>query len=515
MKGEEGMVAITRRILHNSLCLLVFLLVMQVSSSALHPSSFIPHPASQSDDEHRLIDLRKLCHGLRVTNSLRDEDVTVVMNEETVMEAARQIVGLEILMANGGLLRVTSLDGQLKPAAAQIKIGVQAKSTVSVNLLLSGYLGAAEIKDNALHIPFRITDISLANNIVSSLFLKTFLGDWVSPSKWNDELPPLEIPLEVAGAMQIPAGTLNVDSSPPMEISTPLYSSALKLSITSFFVLDKRLAFGLRLVEESAAQIKSDPAIEAPSSGLGNNDQAALELEAARLSERLISHDDIRLIIHRRLISKFLEQIAAAYTIDFNILLKPGRIRSEEVNAGFKILNYTDVESGNGQADLNHLSIDGIKDGNIHLRVNGQGEIDSRLRGREFGVPYRLSPHTVFTIKDRIVPLQFVTEGERFIMRAVPGSTLPIMLRFTIKVAGRDIGITREVAVAMERWLKGIGMPSFLGREFSLPRRLELDAGGNLYVVKKEKLFLTLSKMRVLANEDVVEMTAEVAFTSR
>ena len=505
----------SRIMLKNLLCLFTYFLSMQ-SSTTLYSLSFIPHPSPQSEDENRLNDLRKLCHALRASDSLRNEDVIVVMKEKTVIEAARQIVGLEILLSNGGLLRVTSLDGELKPAAAMIKIGVQAKSSISVNLLLSGYLGPAEIKDNALLLPFRITDISLTNNSVSSLFLKTLIGDWGSPKKWNEELPPLEIPLEVAGAMQIPAGQLNIDSSPPMEISTPLYRSPLNLAITSFYVLDKRMAIGLRLVDGPGTPVKTNPPIEASLSGLNNYDQTALENEAAHLSERLTSHDDdMRLIIHRRVISKLLEQIASAYSVDFNILLKPGRIRSEEVEAGLKILNYTDVESGQGQADLNNLSVDGITDGNLYLRVSGQGEIDSRLRGREFGVPYRLSPHTVFTIKDRIVPLQFVTEGERFIMRAVPGSILPITLRFSIKVAGRDVGVTREVSVAMEKWLTGIGMPSFLGREFSLPRRLEVDAGGNFYVVKKEKLFLSLSKMRVVANEDAVEMTAEVAFTTR
>jgi len=504
----------SRIILKNLVCLLTYFFGMQ-SSTTLHPSSLIPHPTPQSEDENRLKDLRTLCHQLRVSDSLRNEDVIVVMNEETVIEAARQIVGLEIVMANGGLLRVTSLEGQLKPAAAMIKIGVQAKSSITINLLLTGYLGAAEIKDNALHIPFRISDISLTNNLVSSGFIKTFLGDWGTPNKWNKELPSLEIPLEVASEVQIPASQLNVDSSPPMEISTPLYRSPLNLAVTSFYLLDKRLAFGLRLVDAPGTPVKPNPAIEASISELNNYDLTALELEAARLSERLTSQDDMRLIIHRRVISKLLEQIAAAYSVDFNILLKPGRIRSEEVDAGVKILNYTDVEGGQGQADLNNLSVDGIKDGNLYLRVSGQGEIDSRLRGREFGVPYRLSPHTVFTIKDRIVPLQFVTEGERFIMRAVPGSMLPITLRFSIKVAGRDVGVTREVSVAMEKWLTGIGMPSFLGREFSLPRRLEVDAGGNFNVVKKEKLFLSLSKMRVIANEDTVETTAEVAFTTR
>ncbi|MCI0660606.1 MAG: hypothetical protein L0220_05980 [Acidobacteria bacterium] len=505
----------SRTILHNSLFLLTYFFGMQTSSSILHPSSFIPHPSShrQSEEEHRLNDLRKLCYALKASDSLRNEDVTVILNEETVIEVARQIVGLEIVMANGGLLRVTSLDGQLKPAAAIVKIGVQAKTSIAVNLLLTGSLGAAEIKENALQIPFRITDISLTYNPASSLFLKKILGDWVSPDKWNEELPPLEIPLEIAGAMEIPAGKINVDSSPPMEISTPLYRSPLNLAIRSFFVLEKRLVLGLHLVDRSGGTANSDPPKETSMSGLNNQDQASLEAEAARLSERLISRDDIRLTIHRRVISKLLEQIAAAYSVDFNIQLKPGRIRSVEVDAGLKIQNYTDVESGEGQADLNYLNIDGIADGNINLRVSGQGEIHSRLRGREFGVPYRLSPNTVFTIKDRIVPLQFVAEGERFMMRAMPGSTLPISLRFSMKVAGRDLGVTREITVGMEKWLNGIGMPSFLGREFSLPRRLELDAGGNLSVVKKERLLLTLSKMRVIANEDAVEMTADVAFT--
>jgi hypothetical protein len=219
--------------------------------------------------------------------------------------------------------------------------------------------------------------------------------------------------------------------------------------------------------------------------------------------------------LSRRVVSSLLEQTAAAYKTDFSIRLKPGRARAEEINAVVKIVNYTDVEGGDGRADVSHLSIDRIADGKIDLRLSGQGEADARLRGREYGVPYRLSPHTTFSIKDSLVPLQFVSEGERVILRATPGASLPISMRFSIRVAGRDVGINHNIRVGLDRWLNRVEIPSFFGREVSLPRKMEVDAGGNLYVTRKQKINFTLSKMRVNANDNAIDMIADAMFSTQ
>lgn len=495
----------------NKLYLTVLLLVLLFGCGARQVAF-----CGQVSDAMRLNELRRLRDELKLTDSLRHADVTVVMSEHTIMEAAKQIVGLEILMSNGGVLRITSVDGELKPAAAIVKIGVQARSTVTVDLSLTGRLGTGEIRDGVFQMPFQITDVSLASGRLSALFLRTLLGGWLSSKKWNEELPPLEIPLEIDEAIEIPASHIAVDGSPPMEISTPAYRSPLRFTITSLFVLAERLVLGLQMVDNSDAGESRKTALQTSSTASGASgagDLHALEKEIARLSDNLVSNGDLTVRLDRRVISRLLEQIAAAHRTDFDLRLKAGRVRAEEVTAVVKVLNYTDVESGEGHADVSSLSIDRIADGKVDLRLSLQGEADARMRGREYGIPYRLSPHTTFAVKDKIVPLQFVSDDERVILRAVPGTSLPISLRFSIKVAGRDVGINRDLVVQIDRWLNRIEIPSFFGREFSLPQKMEVDAGGNIYVTSKRKINFKLSKMRVIAHEGGVNMTAAVAFS--
>jgi hypothetical protein len=461
----------------------------------------------QFNEAQRLNELKRLRDELRLTDSLRDADVTVILSERTIIEAARQIVGLEILLANGGILRVTSVDGELKPAAAIVKIGVQAKSSVTLNLELTGRLGTGEIRNGVFQMPFRIVDVSLMNGRFSSLFLKTLLGSWLSPDKWEEELPPLEIPLEINEAMRIPPSRISVEGSLPMEITTPEYRSQLQFALTALFVLDKRLVVGLRMTGAGYDQNK----LRTSFTGTADDDSVALENEVARLGDNLTSHVDLRVRLSRRVMSRLLEQIAAAHTTDFDIRLKTGRVRAEEVTAVVKVLNYTDVEGGEGQADISRMSIDQITGGRVNLRLSAQGGIDARLRGREYGIPYRLSPRTAFSIKERIVPLQLISQSEGVILRAMPGASLPIDLRFIIKVAGRNVGINRQVAVQVDRWLNRVGIPSFFGREISLPRKMEVDAGGNVYITRKQKINFNLVKMRVNASEDAIDMVADVA----
>ncbi|MCI0664060.1 MAG: hypothetical protein L0220_23640, partial [Acidobacteria bacterium] len=289
-------------------------------------------------EAQRLNELRRLRDEIRLSDSLRSADVTVVMGERMITNAARQLVGLQILMSNGGILQLTSIECELKPAAAVVKIGVQAKSTVSVNLLLTGRLGTGEMRDDVFQVPFRITNVDLTNGPFTSLFLKTFLGSWLSPKKWNDELPPLEIPLEIAEAMQIRASRFNVEASPPMEISTPDYRSQLRFHISSLLVLDKRLALGLQMVQGPGPAGDGENVLRTSFPGSQDYDLPALENEVARLSENLASNSDLRLRLNRRVISRLLEQIAVAHGNDFSISLKPGRVRTEEVDTLVRVL---------------------------------------------------------------------------------------------------------------------------------------------------------------------------------
>jgi hypothetical protein len=124
----------------------------------------------------RLNELRRLRDQLQLTNSARDSDVTVILGERAVSEAAQQFVGLEFLLSDGSTLDITSVESELSAGAAAVKIGVQAKTSVIVNLQLIGRISSGEFENGALRMPLRVTDVKLMNGKFSSLFLKTLLG---------------------------------------------------------------------------------------------------------------------------------------------------------------------------------------------------------------------------------------------------------------------------------------------------------------------------------------------------
>jgi hypothetical protein len=464
--------------------------------------------AQQRNGSERLDELRRLRDQLQLTDAVRGSDVLIVMNERVLAEAARQLIGLEVVLSNGSTIRVTSIESELKTAAAMVKIGLQAKSSVTVNLQLIGRINSGELDKDSLRLPIRVTEVKLANGLFSSMLIKTIFGDWLKPETWNDELPAIELPLELTEAMRIPASKFDVAGELPMEISTPAFQPQLKFALTSLFVLDKRAVLALRMNGAAVNVIQTSYTSE------NNNDPIALEREIESMAKELNGAGDLRIRLGRRVLGELLVQLAAAQPNDFDIRLKQGRVRTEEVNAIVNITNYTDVESGQGRADISAISIDRIADGRIQVRMNGQGEIDAKLRGREYGIPYSLSPHITFAIKDQMLPMLFANDGDRVILRALPGASFPIDLRISAKVAGRDVGINRAVAVQADRWLNRIELPAFFGREIPLPRRVEVDVDGNWQVAKTQKLNYTITNLRLNASDDALDIVADVKLST-
>ena len=457
----------------------------------------------------RLNELRRLRDQLRLTDPLRDSDVVVILSERAISEAAKRLVGLEFLLSKGGVMRLTSVESELKTAAAVLKIGIQAKSSVNMNLQLTARINSGEFERGALRLPLRVTDVKLMNGGLSSLILRTLFDEWLDPKTWDKKLPEIEIPMEIAETLRVPAGRFDVAGDLPMEISTPEYQAPLKFAVTSLLALDKRAVVSLRLNQD--AQAKPIPVSYVGDIADANAvDPMALEDEIARMSEGLKSAGDFRAVLSRRLINALLASMTAAHKADFDIRLKRGRIRSEEVKVIVNVTNYTDVEGGEGRADMTQLDIESIADGKVTVRLSGQGEVDARLRGREYGVPYAISPHMSFSIKDQPLPLEFVGEGKKIFLRAAPGSTLPIDAQFNLKVAGHDVRFDRRSVAQADKWLNRVELPSFFDREISLPRKIKLDAGGHPHVTEIRNLGYTLSNMRVGAKDDAIEITADV-----
>lgn len=485
--------------------LLAMLLVLACGLSAVNAQ---PKP---SNDSLRLVELQRLRNELKANDSFRNADAVVILGERAIADAAKQFIGLEITLANGNQVQVNSIETSLTTGAALIKLGLQYKS---VKLMLFGRMASGEIKDGLMRMPIRVTEVKLQNGGISGLLVKTMFGEWLKPETWNDELPSLDLPLQLNEAMEIPPSQFSLAPSGegqiPMDISTPAYRAPLRMTLTSLLMLDKRALLALQI----------NPAASVDNSNVGGDgsnggDAAALESEIIRLSSGLIGAGDVRLRISRNLISSLLSQIAAQQNPDLNFKLKQGRVRANEIKAVVSILNYTDIENGDGQADVSELRIESIADGNVNVRLSGQGVIDARVKGREFGVPYGLSPRTNFAIIDQLIPLQFVSENGKVIFRASPGSALPINVRFSLDVAGREVGINRTEIVQADRWLSRVELPSLLNREIMIPRKMEIDAGGNMYVTNRQKLNYSLMNLRVAAANDALDVIADIKLDLR
>src|SRR5215475_4017384 len=214
-----------------------------------------PAFGQQINGYERMNELRRLRDQLQLADPLHDSDVLVILSDRVISEAAQRLVGLEFLMSRGGVLKVTSIQSYLQPAAATFRIGIQAKESVTMNLQLIGRLSSAEYQGGALRLPLKIIDVKLMNGGISGFFLKTIFGEWVNPRTWDIKIPAIEIPMEIAETMRIPPGRFDVKGDLPMEISTPEYQAPLKFNVTSMLALDKRAVVSLRLGQDAAKPI--------------------------------------------------------------------------------------------------------------------------------------------------------------------------------------------------------------------------------------------------------------------
>lgn len=466
--------------------------------------------AQQVDSSSRLSELRRLRDEMRLNNSLRDADVVLMISERAFIDMLKQFVGTEIQLSNGSTVKITSFDGELQTGAAFVKVGLQSKSKVTVNIQLAGRIRTGERGEQFFRFPYQVTNVSLMNGKLSGLFLKSLFGEWLSPGKWNEELPTFELPLEYADFIHMPAGRMEVNGSVPLELTTPEYRPSFRFALSGFMVFNRRAVLGLKLLDADARP--GQPRVIPTSfTGTDSAEPAIIEQEIESMAAGMVNSGDLHVRLSRRLVNRMLDQVVTAKDVDFDIRLKPGRLRSDEINALVKVTNYTDVEGGEGRADIRQLQLEKIDTGGLKFRLTGQGEIDARLRGREFGVPYSLSPRTAFSLKDAIVPMQFVSEGDRLILQAVPGSKLPVDLRFSLIVAGKDIGINRNLEIQADQWLKRIELPSFFGREIDIPRKIMVDAGGNLHMLESSRINYKLSRVRLAAGDGAIEFITDVS----
>ncbi len=454
-----------------------------------------------------LAPLQQLRDQLIATNGLRDNDVVALISQRALNDTAQRMAGLEIKLSNGVMMKINSVALELKPAAALVKLGVEvdpSSKLKSASFRLWGKLGSGEVNGANLRLPFQLTDVAFGAEDAKSLsVLKLLLREWLSPAKWNAVLPPLEIPLRLNPTIDIPAATFASEGDMPMTFETADYHLNVEFTLAALAILDGRAVVALNLQPKPAQPVQ-------PTNDR-NEDEAALTNEIARLTQHLALNHDVRVRVRKTAVNNLLAKLAAARDIDLTIKLRQGRLRAEEVDALIgKIFNYTDVESGDGQADVARLSVEDISETRVVVRLTGQGELNAKVKGREYGVPYKLSPRGRFSINNELLPLEIMSRNDRIVVRAASGAFVSVSVNMTIDVIGRAIGLTRTVNLRADEWLKEFELPAFITQEVQLPRQLTLGKNNELTVVRSGISRYTIANLRVETKDDALEILADI-----
>ncbi len=451
--------------------------------------------------------LQQLRDQLVATNGLRDADVVAVFSEKALNDFAQRLIGLEVKHPKGINLKINAVAIELKPAVALVTITVQAEPSVkikSVNLRLSGKMGTGEMRGNSLRVPFELTDVDFGNED-SKLngMMKLLLGDWLKPEHWNSTLPPLEIPLQLKQDLEIPAATFEANGELSMTVNTPAYKANVEFWPSSFLILDGRAVVALSF----------QPTTNGKATSVDNNtDEIALAEQIAQLSQHLITSHGVRLRVRKAALNFLFAKIAAAQAVDLTVQLKSGRVRAEEIDALIgKIINYTDVESGTGQADIAQLVVEDISPLRVLVRLVGQGEVDTKMKGREFGIPYSLSPHGTFVVNDELVPLQITSNNNGISIKAATGAVVPVKARFTLAVAGHPIGFTRTINLQADQWLKNFELPAIFSQDVQLPRKIVIGKDNKITIEKSEMSHYIITNLRLETKEDALEILADLS----
>jgi hypothetical protein len=450
--------------------------------------------------------LQQLRDQLVASNGWRDHDVVAVISQRALNDTASRMAGLEITLSNGVTMKLNSVALELKPATAQVKLGVEVNPSSkfrSAKFRLFGTLGSGEMRGANLRLPFQLTDVAFGSEDSASLsLLKLLLRDWLAPAKWNDVLPPLEVPLQLNPTIDVPAATFEANGEMPMTIATPAYQLKLDFTLAALAILDGRAVVALNL------QSKPAPTITTYNK---NEDETTLTNEIGRLTQHLALNHDLRLRVRKNAVNEMLAKLAAAREVDFTVKMKPSRVRAEEVDALIgKILNFTDVESGDGQADIAQLSVENISATRIFMRLTGQGELNTKVKGREYGVPYNVSPRGYFTVSNELLPLEIMSRNDRLVVRVAAGTSVPVRVKMTIDVIGRPFGLTRTVNLRADEWLKDFELPAFITQEVSLPRQIALGKNNEMTVGRSESSRYTIANLRVETKDAALELLADI-----
>ena len=188
-------------------------------------------------------------------------DISFALNEAAVNEAAQQLIGLEIKLANGAQLQLKSVVIHLQPQQAAFTLGVETRAAntmgLPLNLTLKGFIRDAVLIDGKLILPLTLTNVDLANGLLTPL-LKLLFGEWLTPERWSAAIPALELPTSFAQTVDVPAAVIDVVGALPMTVTTQALQLPLNFALARVSFAENRLSVALQL-----AEVKTEETLDA------------------------------------------------------------------------------------------------------------------------------------------------------------------------------------------------------------------------------------------------------------
>ncbi|MFN0123250.1 MAG: hypothetical protein ACKV2V_22330 [Blastocatellia bacterium] len=451
--------------------------------------------------------LARLRETLHIHDGFRQADALAVLGENALSTLLNELTGLEIRLSTGTVLQISSTALRMDTGLARVEFGVRVRPglplAIPVSLRLLGELGSGEITGTGLRLPFRFTEVK--SDSLPTTLLTTVFRQWLQPERWNESLPPLELPLNLEDSLDIPATRFEAAGSPPMEIATPPFKLRLHLVPVSFMFLRGRAVVALYLAANPAHTVSWTPI---PGQA---RDAAAIANEIESLAAHLPGGPDVRFRLSHNTVNSLLTQAATAGPVDMTVRLRPGRVREEHVERVISVHNYTDVESGEGNADLQEMHVEAAAGSRLNVRLTAAGTLAARLRGREYGVPFSLSPHGAFNINNELLMLETVHDARTVYLRAVPGSQIPVRVALRFSVLGRTMQLPQTMRLQADQLFGNLALPDFLSREIALPRRIEASEKDGARISASVNRRYGITGLRVNGDNAGIELTARLA----
>jgi hypothetical protein len=199
---------------------------------------------------------------------------------------------------------------------------------------------------------------------------------------------------------------------------------------------------------------------------------AALDADIDALGENLRIDKDLSVSVNRRFLNELATQFANASPQDLLIKVLPCRVMSNTSDLGFaKYQNYLDLEGGDGFVDLRAASVEGIKNGRIHVLVDAAGLIKTAARGKEIGIGYNAAPQIGVSLHDSIAFVIEPAEGEFRLRPLAKRLNVHLDINVDVPMVGKTVNASQDMPFDIASVMRPITLPNVISTDLRLPKQ--------------------------------------------